>query len=330
MILRSFASNQPYTLAVVPVTVGAALLPAIWQQGLPVVNNGFPADDLLEWIYLSQNAVVWAAIGLILGGSLIANLVFNKHEFYNVPVYVPALMYAMFGTSIALIQLSLPVLMANIFLLAGLNKHLRIFRQTRVLAESFESGFWYGMAAVFFPPYLLLIAGLWVSTLFMRTFHWREHLLPIISFSVPFVYWIAWKYWQNELDSLILFNKIFTYDARHFFSELNRTELLYLISVALIMLGSLPRYLFLSDRASNKSRSIKNVFLIMAITMIACMILGYLLILKWVLLTALLPLTFLVGYWFTNYRYSLLAPFVFYFICVFATLVVLNFYHLLG
>jgi len=329
MILRSFASNQPYTLIAVPVTVLTAMLPAMWISGLPVIQAGFPADELFSWIYLSHQAVVWTTIALILGGAILANLVFNKHEFFNVPVFVPALVYAMLGSTISLIQLSLPVLLANIFILAGLNRHLRIFRQTRVLAESFESGFWYGMAAVFFPPYMILIVGLWVTTLISRAFHWREHVLPLISFSTPFLYWIVWKYWNHDLDHLILFRKVLTYDAKVFFYEFNWANGLFIIAAAIVLVLALPRYLFLSDRASNKARSVKNVFLIVAIALCLSMLLGYLLIMKWILLTFLLPLSFIVGYWFTNYRYSLIAPFVFYFLCVCCTLVVLNFYQLL-
>jgi hypothetical protein len=329
MILRSFASNQPYTLIVIPLTVGAALLPAISQKPLPLMNCGFPADELFSWIYQSPNAIVWTALALILGGAIVANLVFNKHEFFNVPVYVPALLYGMLGTTIALIQLSLPALLANIFVLAGLNKHLKIFRQSRVLAEYFETGFWYGLAAVFFPPYLLLIAGLWVTTLVLRAFHWREHLLPIVSFSVPFLYWFVWKYWQGETDQLVLFYKTFTYDSRSYFQDLNRYNLLFTIATGGTLIAALPRYAFLTDRSSNKSRSVKNIFIIIAICMALSMVMGYFLVLKWLLLTMLLPLTFIIGYWFTNYRYSLAAPFVFYFLCICSLLVVLSYYGLL-
>jgi hypothetical protein len=59
------------------------------------------------------------------------------------------------------------------------------------------------------------------------------------------------------------------------------------------------------------------------------MVMGYFLVLKWLLLSMLLPLTFIIGYWFTNYRYSLAAPFVFYFLCVCSALVVLSYYGLL-
>jgi hypothetical protein len=169
---------------------------------------------------------------------------------------------------------------------------------------------------------------LWVTTLVSRAFHWREHLLPVISFAVPFLYWMSWKYWNNDADNLVLFRKILTYDARVFFYEFNWVDGLLLAALAVTLLLALPRYLFLSDRASNKARSVKTVFLIMAVAMCLSMVLGYLLILKWILLVVLMPVTFIVGYWFTNYRYSLIAPFVFYFLCAACTMVVFHFYHL--
>ncbi len=329
MILRSLASNQPYTLIAVPVTVLAALLPAVWQTGLVPLRVDFPADEIFQYVYRSKEAVVGLTALLIIVGAFVSNGVFNRHEFYNVPVYVPAVMYAMTATVLSVIQLSLPLLLANVFLLAGLNRQLQVFRQSRVLAEYFESGFWFGMAAVFFPPYLALAAGLWVTTLVTRSFHWREHFLPLIAFSVPFLYWLTWKYWNNEMDSLVLFRKVLTYDIQGFFSSFSWAETLFFL-VAIICLGlALPRYLFLADRASNKARSVKSVFLIMALSMALAMVLGYLLVLKWVLLTMLLPITFVGGYWFTNYRYSLLAPFAFYAYCTAATLVMLHFYHII-
>jgi hypothetical protein len=328
MILRSFASNQPYTLIAVPVTVLMALLPAIWHGGLVPMNADFPADELFYGVYQSQILTVGITSLLIIAGAFISNLVFNRHEFFNVPVYVPALMYAMVGSVLVLIQLSLPVLLANIFLLAGLNKQLKVFRQTRVLAEYFECGFWYGLAAVCFPPYLALAAGLWFTTIITRAFHWREHVLPLIAFSMPFVYWIVWKYWSNEMDDLVLFRRIFTYDVRTYFQSFSWIESTFFVVSIIAMLIALSRYLFLSDRASNKARSVKYVFLIMAVAITLSMLLGYFLVMKWVLLCMLLPITFIIGYWFTNYRYSLIAPFAFYLYCASCTLVLLHYYHL--
>lgn len=329
MILRSFASNQPYTLVAVPATVLLAMLPMAWGNGLNPIIAGFPSDELFSAIYASKFLLVVTTIVLILVGAVLSNLIFNKHEFYNIPVYVPAVMYAITAVTISSIQLSLPVLTANIFILAGLNKQLRVFRQTRVLAEYFECGFWFGMAAVFFPPYIALAGGLWITTLVTRAFHWREHLLPLVAFAIPFLYWMTWKYWNNDLNDIVLFRKVISFDVNTFFSELKWSQGLYLLVTVLVVVLALPRYIFLSDRASNKARSVKNVFLIMALAMLFSFVLGYFLVMKWILMTVVLPVTFIAGYWFTNYRYSLLAPLAFYAYCAAATLVVLEYYQLI-
>lgn len=330
MILRAFASNQPYTLIAVPLVIVGALLPAAWHAGLPIVQADFPADELFAWVYTSRMAVVLSAVVLLLGGAFLSNGIFNRHEFFNVPVYVPAIVYAMVGSAFCLIQTSLPALIANIFVLAGLNRQLRIFRQTRVLAEYFECGFWYGMAAIFYPPFLALLAGMWLTTFITRAFNWREHLLPVVAFSVPFLYWIVWKYWSDDLGNLILFRKIFTYDAQNMISLMSWSQKAFVLLCGLSILMALPRYLFLADRASNKARSVKTVFIIMAVAICVALLLGYVLLMKWILLCMLLPVVYIAGYWFTNYRFSLIAPLIFYVVCTAATIVALHFYGIIS
>jgi len=66
----------------------------------------------------------------------------------------------------------------------------------------------------------------------------------------------------------------------------------------------------------------------MAIAIALSFALGYILLLKWILLAMAVPVTFIAGYWFSSYRYSFIAPFVFYAFCVTAVIlafVVYNF-----
>jgi len=312
MILREFASNQPYVLISVPLVVLGILMPSLWLPSIAIVQADFPVDSLFEVFYSSPKGAIIGAMLLITGGSFISNAVFNRHEFFNVPSYVPALMYAVIGGTMTLYQLSIPALVASIFVLLGLNKQMQIFRQTRVLSESFEAGFWYGMAAVCFPPFICLLAGAWIAILITRAFNWREHLLLLLSFSVPFIYWIVWKYWIDELNDLILFRKIVSYDGPELSFIKPWTDQLFLLTVAVAFVFAIPRYLFLKDRISNKAGSVKNIFFSIALSLIASFVMSYFLVSQWILLTTLVPVTFIVGYWFTNYRYSLVAPFVFY------------------
>ena len=184
MILRSYASNQPLSMALLPLTTITVLCVAAERGRLVAFDAGFPLDRFLVGWYTDSLALAALSAFLILVGAYLTNSVFNKHEFFNVPVFVPALVYSLLATTLAIIQLSVPVLLANLFVLFGLNNHLKIFNQPRVLAEYFESGFWYGLGAVCFPPYLILVLGIWVGTAATRSFNWREYILPVIAFAV--------------------------------------------------------------------------------------------------------------------------------------------------
>jgi hypothetical protein len=236
-------------------------------------------------------------------------------------------MYSLIATTMSLVQLSLPVLIANVFVLLGLNRHLKIFLQPRVLAEYFEAGFWYGMAAVFFPPFLLLAAGIWACTVITRAFHWREYVLPMMAFAVPFGYWISWLFFRDHLDQAILFRKVLSFDVYAYFSQWHWTTRAFVFLALAALVFALPRYLFLSDRSSNKSKGIRTVFMIMALSMAGAYFLAFALVLKWIVCALLLPVSFLLGYWFANYRVSLMAPFFFYGIAISSILCII---HVLG
>ena len=312
MILRTYASNQPLSLVLLPLIAFAALL-SVASAGLLVPYNAdFPLDRLLWNWYGTPYALAFLSAFLILGAAYLSNVVFNRHEFFNVPVFVPALIYTLLATTLAVVQLSIPVLVANIFALLGLNSHLKIFHQPRVLAEYFECGFWYGLAAVCFPPYILLIAAVWVGTIVTRAFHWREYVLPLIAFGVPFAYWVSWLYFQDDMVGMVLFKKWISFDTQSFFGTWNRSIRLFALTTLLSLLFAIPRYLFLSERSSNKAKTIRTIFFIVALTLVGSYFIAFLLMWKWIVMALLLPVSFLLGYWFANYRVSLVAPFFFY------------------
>jgi hypothetical protein len=92
-----------------------------------------------------------------------------------------------------------------------------------------------------------------------------------------------------------------------------------LINLTIVVAGALvigiPRYLAPADRAGNRTKMVKSTFLIMAIAQGLVLCIGDSAYHIWVL-PAMLVVCDLVGYWFANYRYSLLAPFVFYAILI--------------
>ncbi len=316
MILRTYASNQPLSLSLLPATTLTVLFVAAARGRLEALHVDFPTDRLFAGWYSSPYALAAMSGALILLGAYLANTVFNRHEFFNVPVYIPAFIYSLLATTLALIQLSVPVLLANVFLLLGLNRQLKIFHQPRVLAEYFETGLYYGIAALCFPPYITLAAAIWAGSIVFRAFHWREYLLPLIAFAVPFVYWISWLYFYDNLSALVLFHKWVSFDVQSFFSSWGRSERVFGITVLTSLLFALPRYLFLNERSSNRSKTIRILFFLVALAASGSYFLAYALTWKWIIMAVLLPVAFTLGYWFANYRVSLVGPFLFYAILI--------------
>ena len=327
MILRTYASNQPLSLSLLPVTTLSVLFVAAARGRLEALHADFPADSLFAGWYQSPYALAALSGSLVLLGAYLANVVFNKHEFFNVPVYVPAFIYSLLATTLALIQLSVPVLMANVFLLMGLNRQLKIFHQPRVLAEYFETGLYFGVAALCFPPYLTLVVAIWSGTIALRAFNWREYLLPLIAFAIPFAYWVSWLYFQDNLQAMVLFRKWMSFDVQSFFSSWGKSERVFTITVLISLLFALPRYLFLNERSSNRSKTIRTLFFMVALAVVGSYFLAFFLTWKWMIMALLLPVAFTLGYWFANYRVSLVGPFFFYAIlatslwCVLAALI---------
>ncbi|MEY3398735.1 MAG: hypothetical protein RL220_1329, partial [Bacteroidota bacterium] len=207
---------------------------------------------------------------------------------------------------------SLPALLANIMVLIGLGRSLGVYRQTRVLAEYFESGFWFGLAALTFPPLIVMLPVIWVMVIYTRAFSWREFILPGIGFGSPFLYWLFWQYWVTGRVDAPLFRGYFSLAAKEPWASLQWSEKYFVAGLGIVMLMSLPRFIFSSDRASNKSKLVRANFLIASLGLGGAIALERILIYEYTPAILLAPLAFISGLWFSNYRYSLLSPFIFY------------------
>jgi hypothetical protein len=328
MILRQLSANQPFWAASAPLLAGVILLPSA-SKGLPqLTTHRYPVDFFIEQWSAFPWLIGGMAVLLITIGALLANMVFNRNEFHSSPSYVPVFLYTIVASGFSLVQLNMALLLGNIFLLLATFYLLDIFRQSRVLDEYFRGGFWLGCAALAFPPYLSLFVGLTVSIFFIRAFNLHEWLVSAIAFVSPFLYWLAWKYWFDEWNFLHLFYKELSLNSQQWHTLFLQRELWFIVGTVIVFLLALPRFLFLSDRSSNKARSIRSTFLILSISVLASALIGKSASGSWMPEVCIVPVTFVAGYWFTNYRFSLIAPFIFYGWLALFALLSGQFYHL--
>lgn len=330
MILRQFSSRQPYLLFAGPILTLSILLPAHYYNLLAYSFQDFPLDRVLLPISGHPWWMIAITVSLIIAGTLLSNLVFNRHEFNSTPTFVPGLLYAVISISLCLVKINIAGLLANVAVVIGINRLMEIFRQSNALPAYFKAAFWLGIGALCFPPYMLLLPGMLLSIINTRTFNWREHVLTILAFGTPFVYWLVWMFWTNRIDALVLFKKTISFNPT---TGLPRWSDPFAQSFAVVIgvsfLLALRSFIFLSDRSSNQSRNVKRIFLIMSLFALGGA--GFALAFMDVFIpeVAILPVTFIIGNWFTNYRYSLFAPFMFYAILITAAVLGLHIFQII-
>jgi len=312
MVLRLYASSQPLLLISLPVLAALGLLPLLGSLPKAPATLGYPAEAWFADIYqgpLTMLIIAWVLISLV---AWRINSMFNRREFYPSAVYMPGLVYTLLGCLCCLEEVSLPVLSANLFVVAGINQVLAVYRQHRAFSEYFKAGLYLGIAALLYPPFLVLGVGLWAAIAFTRSFQWREYILAALAFATPFVWWLTMLFLTDSLESAVLMH--WKRDVTHF--EMGSNALLlgrvgYFFSAAAFILG-VPRFLFSRDRATNRARNLSGVFLVFTLFFLGALVVSVWTMGAWNFSALLVPFTILSSAWYANYRYSLLAPFVFY------------------
>jgi hypothetical protein len=312
MLLRLYSSNQPFLFATIPVLAWLGVWPLAHAEVPALIEAGYPAELWFDFFTNRPAFLAMATWVLISIGAWFSILVFNRHEFYPSPVYLPGLLYTGLAVGLCLRGISLPALAGNIFLLAGLDQLLRVYHQQRALAEYFGCGLLFGCAFLLFPPFVIAGFGLWIAILYTRPFHWREYVIALLAFLTPAIWWISLRYTNGNDSPIVFFTRYAAIDRMARFYQSGLWDRLIWITITVSLVFALPRVLFPKGRVTNKARNLIHVFVIITLSLAGSFTLDVFLNGSWNAQLLLVPLTFVLGVWFANYRFSLLAPLFFY------------------
>lgn len=117
------------------------------------------------------------------------NYVFNTHEFFERNTYLPSLIYILI---VFLFPMSLRFgedLIAHTFFILSIHQLFNIKQNEDARHMTFLAGFFIGFAFTFLPVYIYFLPFIWLGTLSIRPFVFREILLPLFGALIP-VLWI--------------------------------------------------------------------------------------------------------------------------------------------
>lgn len=200
MLHSFFGSNRSTVLILLllPILVYTTL--AGMYVEMPVNEFGGPLYKWLAHRFIEQKWVL-ILLGAIVNVSTayLLNSIINAHSFNQKENFYPALVF------ILLCSLDLswwylnPISLASLFLLLALRRLLRVYRIQEVTGKVFDAGFFMALAILVFPPFVCVAPLVWFSMLQLRTFNFREWMVPISGLLVPFIYLLAY-YWYTGTD----------------------------------------------------------------------------------------------------------------------------------
>jgi hypothetical protein len=197
--------------------VGAKLV----EGGGLYVDIYYPIGPLSAQVYrilsfiAPEGYLIYRILGLFL--VIVQSVIFNysliQYKAYNQNTYVPSLIYVILMMGMEdYITLS-PQLMGLTFVLFSIGLTIRLIEGRKRAEEDFlKIGLFSGIAALFYPLYLLLLIPVLIALIFFTNTIVRRYLLLVFGATLPFfLTWLKF-YWYNQLDEFY-FNLNFLFMA---------------------------------------------------------------------------------------------------------------------
>ena len=240
-MLSLFKINDPYKILIIlfvaviiqlPIFISGIniTLPEIeWHMvGAKLVEGGglyvdiyYPIGPLSAQVYrilsfiAPEGYLIYRILGLFL--VIVQSVIFNysliQYKAYNQNTYVPSLIYVILMMGMEdYITLS-PSLMGLTFVLFSIGLTIRLIEGRKRIEEDFlKIGLFSGIAALFYPLYILLLIPVLIALIFFTNTIVRRYLLLVFGATLPFfLTWLKF-YWYNQLDEFY-FNLNFLFMA---------------------------------------------------------------------------------------------------------------------
>lgn len=126
---------------------------------------------------------------VVLLGAFFVNFMAVQQEITSKTNFLPSFFYILFSFSATAKNSLEPILVANLFVMASLYFVINSYRRDEALPDFFNAGLCMGLASFFYIDYIIIFPVLYIATLILRAFNWREWVVSFLGLIAPlFVY----------------------------------------------------------------------------------------------------------------------------------------------
>ena len=114
--------------------------------------------------------------------------IINRHALLKQASYLPTFFYILLCSSRHSLVCFYPSMVASLFLIIAVGRLAESYKKEKALSELFDAGLFIGIAALIYVPAIVFILFLRVAVLVIRSLNWRDWIVSLIGFALPFVF----------------------------------------------------------------------------------------------------------------------------------------------
>lgn len=172
---------------------------------VPMPKDGQFVYNAVLWLLdllMRGSAYGYAILAIVFtfGQAIYVNAVVNRHKLLGKNTFIPAYLYVSLSSLHPSFGMFSEVLIANWFVIAGIDLLLTMHQTNNPRQIIFNTGFSLSLAAMIHPPSLLFMPAMFMTLSLMRQFNLAEWMVALLGYLTPLYFSAGCLYLFGDLS----------------------------------------------------------------------------------------------------------------------------------
>jgi len=252
MLKKIIYSNSIFSLVIL-----ILMIIVLWAKVFTNTDSmmpSIPSSPLYHFVYkLLNNHIIicsFISIALITLEALLVNYTLSENDLIPLNSYVAAFLFVVISSFFNDLIILNPVLIADLFLIIAIWLFLRLYEEHEAYATVFNIGTLLSVASMVYFPSILFCILIWIGFIIYRSFSWREWLISIIGFVLPYVFLASYYFWNDcFLSKVHEYRQSLDFIDLHKFSPTIYANIIFAILVLVLFFGIIKLLFIINEKA---------------------------------------------------------------------------------
>jgi len=183
--------------------IGAFIKPVSVEKNIIEFLN--PGYSLIISL-IGNSALVGSIIAflMVFAGAFLFNFILTKYDLVQKNTLIPSLVYIVLMSHSTSLLYYHPACISGFLMVVVLYYTFQIYTEEEAFPQVFNSGLVIGVASLFYFPSVFFLLFIWITFILYSLYKWREWLIVLIGFIVPYIFLFTYYFWFDQLEAALL------------------------------------------------------------------------------------------------------------------------------